>query len=56
VAIVPQSLILFLMFIKDSIRFGVLDAWRDEVVAAARTASAGGFIRELPQKYQMFVA
>jgi ABC-type multidrug transport system fused ATPase/permease subunit len=56
VAIVPQSPILFSMSVKDNIRFGVPDAGRDEVIAAAKTANADTFIRELPQKYQTLVS
>jgi ABC-type multidrug transport system fused ATPase/permease subunit len=56
VSIVPQAPIMFTMSVKDNIRFGVPQAARDEVVGAAETANAAGFIAELPRRYNTPVA
>jgi ABC-type multidrug transport system fused ATPase/permease subunit len=55
ISIVPQSPVMFSMSVKNNIRFGVPHAARDEVVAAAETANAAGFIAELPERYQTHV-
>ena len=49
--IVLQDTHLFTGTIADNIRFGKLDATREEVEAAARIANADSFIRRLPQGY-----
>ena len=49
--IVLQDTHLFAGSIADNIRFGKLDATDEEVRAAARVASADGFIERLPQGY-----
>ncbi len=49
--IVLQDTHLFAGTIADNIRFGKLDATDEEVVAAAKVASAHGFISRLPQGY-----
>ncbi len=49
--IVLQDTHLFAGTIADNIRFGKLDATDDEVVAAAKVASADGFISRLPRGY-----
>ena len=49
--IVLQDTHLFTGTIADNIRFGRLDATREEIEAAARIASADSFIRRLPQGY-----
>ncbi len=49
--IVLQDTHLFAGTIADNIRFGKLDATDDEVVAAAKVASADGFINRLPRGY-----
>ena len=41
------------MCIRDSIRYGRLDATDEEVIAAAKAACADQFIRTLPGGYQM---
>ena len=40
---------------KENIRYGRLDASDEEVIAAARTAHAHGFISALPQGYDSFL-
>ena len=49
--IVLQDTHLFTGTIADNIRFGKLDATREESEAAARIANADSFIRRLPQGY-----
>ena len=39
------------MCIRDSIRYGKLDATDEECIAAAKLANADGFIRMLPNGY-----
>ena len=48
---VLQDTHLFTGTIADNIRFGKLDATREEIEAAARIANADSFIRRLPQGY-----
>lgn len=50
-ALVLQEPLLFTGSILDNIRYGRLDATRDEVRQAARDANAHDFIRALPRKY-----
>ncbi|MBS4961127.1 MAG: ABC transporter ATP-binding protein [Clostridiales bacterium] len=49
--IVLQDTHLFTGTVKDNIRFGLLDATDEEVIAAAKLANADGFIRRLPDGY-----
>ena len=51
VSIVLQEPLLFSMTIKDNIRYGRLDAGDDEIIAAARAATAHDFITKLPHGY-----
>jgi ATP-binding cassette subfamily B multidrug efflux pump len=50
--IVLQDTFLFTGTVMENIRYGRLDATDEECVAAARLASADGFIRRLPQGYE----
>lgn len=50
-ALVLQEPLLFTGSILDNIRYGRLDATRDEVREAAKDANAHDFIRALPRKY-----
>ncbi len=52
-ALVPQEAVIFHASAADNIRFGRPDARDEAVEAAARSAEADAFIRELPQGYQM---
>ena len=53
--IVLQDTHLFTGTIEDNIRYGRLDASRQEVEAAARLANADSFIRRLPKGYDTMV-
>ena len=53
--IVLQDTHLFTGTIADNIRFGKLDATREEIEQAARIANADSFIRRLPQGYDTMV-
>ena len=53
--IVLQDTHLFTGTIADNIRFGKLDATREEIVQAARIANADSFIRRLPKGYDTLV-
>ncbi|HWN87162.1 MAG TPA: ABC transporter ATP-binding protein [Vicinamibacterales bacterium] len=56
IALVPQEPVLFAGSIADNIRYGRLDASRDEVEAAARAAHVHAFVERLPHGYDSLVA
>ena len=55
IGIVPQEPIIFASSAMENIRYGKLDASDEEVIAAAKTAHADGFISALPQGYASFL-
>ena len=55
IGIVPQETLLFGGSIGDNIRYGRLEASEDELIAAAVSANAHGFISELPRGYDTIV-
>ncbi|WP_152046020.1 ABC transporter ATP-binding protein [Aureimonas psammosilenae] len=55
VAIVPQESILFHRSLSENIAYGRPGASKAEIEAAARLASADGFIERLPQGYETLV-
>ena len=55
IAVVPQDPIIFAMSAIENIRFGRPDASDEDVIAAAKAASAHEFIKNLPESYQTFV-
>ncbi|MCM0036668.1 MAG: ABC transporter transmembrane domain-containing protein [Burkholderiaceae bacterium] len=55
IGIVPQEPVIFAASALENIRYGRLDASDEEVVAAAKTAHAHGFISALPQGYDSFL-
>ncbi len=55
IGIVPQETLLFGGTIYENIRYGRLEANRDEIIAAARAANAHEFIMELPDQYNTVV-
>lgn len=52
IGIVSQDIFLFMGTIADNIRYAKPDATDDEVIAAAKAASAHGFITALPDGYE----
>ena len=55
IAMVLQDTHLFSGTVMENIRYGRLDATDEEVIAAARTASADGFIRRLSDGYNTVI-
>ncbi len=55
IGIVSQDIFLFMGTIADNIRYARPDATYDEVIAAAKAASAHGFISKLPDGYETWV-
>ncbi len=55
IGIVSQDIFLFMGSIADNIRYARPDATNDEVIAAAKAASAHGFITKLPDGYETWV-
>jgi ATP-binding cassette subfamily B protein len=55
IGIVPQEPVIFAASALENIRYGRLDATDEEVIAAAKTAHAHGFISALPQGYDSFL-
>ncbi|CAF1173110.1 unnamed protein product [Rotaria sp. Silwood1] len=55
IGIVSQEPILFNMNIYENIRFGKVNASREEIEQAAREANAHHFIMQLPDKYETVV-
>ena len=56
IALVPQEAVLFAGSIADNIRYGRLEASREEVEAAARAAHVHSFVERLPHGYDSLVA
>ncbi len=55
IGVVSQEPVIFAASAMDNIRYGQLDATDEEVIEAARTAHAHGFISALPQGYESFL-
>ncbi len=55
IGIVSQDIFLFMGTIADNIRYAKPDATYDEVIAAAKAASAHSFISKLPDGYETWV-
>ena len=55
IGIVSQDIFLFMGTIADNIRYARPDATNDEVIAAAKAASAHSFISKLPDGYETWV-
>ncbi|OOR13126.1 multidrug ABC transporter ATP-binding protein [Bacillus cereus] len=56
IGVVLQDTYLFAGTIMENIRYGRLDASDEEVVAAAKAASAHSFIKHLPNQYETEIA
>jgi ATP-binding cassette subfamily B protein len=55
IGIVPQDPVIFAASAMDNIRYGRLEASDEEVIDAAKTAHAHGFISALPEGYASFL-
>ncbi|CAF0868569.1 unnamed protein product [Adineta steineri] len=55
IGIVSQEPILFQTTIKENIRFGKMDATKEQIEQAAQMANAHDFIMQLPDKYDTLV-
>jgi ATP-binding cassette, subfamily B, bacterial len=55
IGVVSQEPVIFAASAMDNIRYGRLDATDEEVIDAARTAHAHGFISALPNGYDSFL-
>ena len=55
IAMVLQDTHLFTGTVMENVRYGRLDATDEEVIAAAKTASADPFIRQLPDGYNTLI-
>lgn len=56
IGVVLQDTYLFAGSIMDNIRYGRLDASDEEVITAAKAASAHSFIKHLPNQYETEIA
>ncbi len=54
-ALVPQEPVIFATSAMENIRFGRPDASDEEVIEAAKSAAAHGFLSKLPEGYQSYV-
>ncbi len=52
ISMVPQDVHLFGASIEENIRYGRLDATREEIIQAAKDANAHEFIMDTPEKYE----
>ncbi|MEK9135144.1 MAG: ABC transporter ATP-binding protein [Patescibacteria group bacterium] len=55
IAYVPQEITLFNDTVKNNIRYGKPEANDEEIIKAAKTANAHGFIESFPKKYETLV-
>ena len=55
IALVSQETVLFDDTVEANIRYGRLDASKEEVLAASKNAAADGFIKELPNGYSTII-
>lgn len=55
IGLVPQETVLFATSARENIRYGRPNATAEEIEAAAHTAEADGFIRQLPEGYDTFL-
>ena len=55
IGLVQQDVYLFAGTVLDNIRYGKLDATREEIIEAAKNANAHDFIMELPEGYDTYI-
>lgn len=55
IALIPQDASLFHRTLLDNIRYGNIDATKEEIIAAAQQASAHEFIEKFPEGYETLV-
>lgn len=55
IGIVQQDVYLFAGTVMDNIRYGKLEATREEIIEAAKNANAHDFIMELPEGYDTYI-
>lgn len=55
ISVIEQEVFLFSRSIADNIAFGLPGATRDQVIAAAKSAQAHGFISEFPEGYDTVI-
>jgi ATP-binding cassette subfamily B protein len=55
VSLIPQDPLLFHRTLEENIRYGRIEASREEVIAAAKLAHADEFIQKLPKGYDSLV-
>lgn len=55
IGIVQQDVYLFTGSVMDNIRYGKLDATKEEIIEAAKNANAHDFIMELPDGYDTYI-
>ena len=55
IGIVPQETVLFAMSVAENIAYGRLNATREEIISAAKSANAHQFISGLHQGYETYI-
>lgn len=55
IGVVQQDVYLFAGTIMDNIRYGQMNATKEEIIAAAKAANAHDFIMELPDGYDTYI-
>jgi len=55
IGVVPQEVLLFNDTIKNNIRYGQIDASKEEIIVAAQIANAQEFIEKFPRGYNQLV-
>ncbi len=55
IGVVQQDVYLFAGTIMDNIRYGQMDATKEEIIEAAKAANAHDFIMELPEGYDTYI-
>ncbi|MGL5042134.1 MAG: ABC transporter ATP-binding protein [Culicoidibacterales bacterium] len=56
IGFIPQKALLFTGTISENLRFGDINATKEDLATAAKIAQAGEFIEQLPDQYESFIA